>query len=66
VRLSAAAHSLLEARGSGWLHAYVTLAAHDGAALSALRSSMGDAAFEEAQAWGRTVGSRQAREYALE
>jgi len=66
VRLLAAARSILEARGSGWLHAYVPRAAHDDAALPALRSRMGDAAFEEAQAWGKSAGSRRALEYALE
>jgi len=27
---------------------------------------MGDAAFEEAQAWGRSAGSKRAVEYALQ
>jgi len=66
VRLLAAARSILEASGSGWLHAYVPRAAHDDAALPALRSRIGDAAFEEAQAWAKSTGSRQAVEYALE
>ena len=66
VRLLAAARSLLEARGSGWLHAFVPRVPHDDAVLAALRSRMGDAAFEEAQAWGGSTGSRRAREYALE
>jgi predicted ATPase len=66
VRLLAAARSILEASGSGWLHAYVPRASHDDAALPALRSRMGAAAFEEAQAWGKTAGSRRAVEYALE
>jgi tetratricopeptide (TPR) repeat protein len=66
VRLLAAARSTLEASGSGWLHAYVPRASHDTAALPALRSSLSDAAFEEAQAWGKSAGSRRAVEYALE
>jgi len=66
VRLLAAAHSILEARGSGWLHTYVPRASHDDAVLPELRSRMGDAAFEEAQAWGKSTGSRRAVEYALQ
>jgi predicted ATPase len=65
-RLLAAARSLLEAKGSGWLHAVVPRVPHDDAVLEALRSRMGEAAFEEAQAWGASTGSRRAREYALE
>jgi predicted ATPase len=66
VRLLAAARSLLEAKGSGWLHASVPGVPHDEAVLEALRSRMGETAFEEAQAWGASTGSRRAREYALE
>ena len=66
VRLLAAARSLLEAKGSGWLHASVPRVPHDDAVLQALRSRLGDAAFEEALAWGASTGSRRAREYALE
>jgi predicted ATPase len=66
VRLLAAARSLLEAKGSGWLHASVPRVPHDDAVLEALRARMGEAAFEEAQAWGASTGSRRAREYALE
>jgi tetratricopeptide (TPR) repeat protein len=66
VRLLAASRSLLEAKGSGWLHAVVPRVPHDDAVLEALRSRLGDAAFEEAQAWGASTGSRRAREYALE
>jgi predicted ATPase len=65
VRLIAAARSLLEARGSGWLHAYVPRVAPGDADLAGWRSRLGDAAFEEAQAWGRSAGSRRAVEYAL-
>jgi predicted ATPase len=66
VRLLASARSIMETRGSGWLHAYILRAAHDDAALPALRSRMGNVAFEEAQAWGKSAGSRRAVEYALE
>ena len=66
VRLLAATRSILDARGSGWLHAYVLRVPHDDAVLAALRSQMGDAAFEEAQAWGGSPGSKRAVEYALE
>jgi predicted ATPase len=66
VRLLAAARSQLEASGSGWLHAYVPRAPHDDAVLAALRARIGDAAYQEAQAWGGSIGSRHAREYALE
>jgi hypothetical protein len=66
VRLLAASRSLLEAKGSGWLHAFVPRVPHDDAVLEALRSRLGDVAFEDAQAWGASTGSRRAREYALE
>jgi predicted ATPase len=66
VRLLAVSRSLLEAKGSGWLHAVVLRVPHDDAVLEALRSRLGDAAFQEAQAWGASTGSRRAREYALE
>ena len=66
VRLLAAARSILEASGSGWLHAYVPRVPHDDAVLAALRSRLGDAAFQEAQAWGGSAGSKRAVEFALE
>jgi predicted ATPase/class 3 adenylate cyclase len=66
LRLLAVARSLLEARGSGWLHAFVPPVLHDEAVLAVLRSRMSDAAFEEAQMWGESAGSRRAMEYALE
>jgi len=65
VRLLAAARSQLEASGSGWLHAYVPRAPHGDAVLAALRARIGDAVYEEAQAWGASIGSRRARQYAL-
>ena len=66
VRLFAAARSILDARGSGWLHAFVPRVPPDDAALAALRSRIGDTAFEQAQAWGRSAGSTRAVEYALQ
>ena len=66
VRLFAAARSILEASGSGWLHAYVPRVPHDDAVLAALRSQIGDPAFQEAQAWGGSAGSKRAVEFALE
>jgi tetratricopeptide (TPR) repeat protein len=64
-RLLAAARSLLEANGSGWLHAYVPRVEHDDAVLAVLRARLGDAAFKKAQAWGQSAGSTRARQYAL-
>ena len=66
VRLLAAARSLLDTSGSGWLHAYVPRVPHDGAVLASLRSRLGVTAFEQAQAWGASAGGRRARESALE
>jgi predicted ATPase len=66
VRLLSAARSQLEASGSGWLHSYVPRAPHDDAVLAALRARIGDAAYEEARAWGGSIGSRHARQYAME
>jgi tetratricopeptide (TPR) repeat protein len=65
VRLLAAAGALLQAKGSGWLHALVPRAAHDDALLAALRSRMGDAAFEQAWTRGQSLGGSRAVEYAL-
>jgi predicted ATPase len=66
VGLFAAACSILDARGSGWLQAFVPRVPHDDAVLAALRSHMGNAAFEQARAWGASAGSKCAAEYALE
>ena len=66
VRLLAAARSILEARGSGWLHSSVPRVPPDDTVLAALRSRIGDAAFEDAHAWGGSAGTRRAMEYALE
>jgi hypothetical protein len=66
VRLFAAARSILDARGSGWLHAFVPRVPPADAVLAALRSQMADAAFEQAQAWGQSAGTKRAVEYALQ
>jgi hypothetical protein len=66
VHLLAAADALLQAKGSGWLHALVPRAAHDDHLLAALRSRMGDAAFEQAWTRGRSLGGSRAVEYALQ
>jgi tetratricopeptide (TPR) repeat protein len=65
VRLLAAAAAMQQAKGSGWLHAYVPRAAHDDGVLAVLRSGLGDTAFAEAWAWGSSVSSRNAVDYAL-
>jgi predicted ATPase len=65
VRLLSAAAAMLQARGSGWLHAYVPRATHDDGVLAGLRSRLGDAAFAEAWSWGLSVGGRDAVDYAL-
>jgi hypothetical protein len=66
VRLLAAAGALLQAKGSGWLHALVPRAAHDDDLLAALHSRMGDAAYEQAWTQGRSPGSSRAIAYALQ
>ncbi len=66
VQLLAAAGALLQARGRGWLHALVPRAAHDDGVLAALRSRMGDAAFEQAWTRGRSLEGSRAVEYALQ
>jgi hypothetical protein len=65
VHLLAAASALLQSKGSGWLHALVPRAAHDDDLLAALRSRMGDAAFEQAWTRGQSLGGSRAVEYAL-
>jgi hypothetical protein len=66
VHLLAAAGALLQAKGSGWLHALVPRAAHDDDLLAALRSRMGNAAFEQAWTRGQSLGGSRAIEYALQ
>ena len=51
--LLTAAEALLQANGSGWMHAYVPRAPHGTDVLAALRSSVGVAAFQRARARGR-------------
>jgi predicted ATPase len=64
VRLLAAARSMLAASGSGWLHAYVQRS-FDETVIRALRARMGEAAYEDARAWGGSAGSARAVAYAL-
>jgi predicted ATPase len=66
VRLLSAAAAMLQAKGSGWLHAYVPRAAHDDGVRAVLRSRLGDAAFAKAWAWGGSIGGGNAVDYALE
>ena len=66
VGLLAAAGALLEANGSGWLHAYVPRAPHDDSVLAALRARTTDAVFQQAWAHGRSLTSTSAVRYALE
>jgi tetratricopeptide (TPR) repeat protein len=53
--LLAAAEAQLQASGSGWLHAYVPRAPHDHRVEAELRSRIGDAAYEQAAAHGRSL-----------
>ena len=64
--LLGAASALLEANGSGWLHAYVPRAPHGDGARAGLRARTTDAAFDQAWAHGRTLDSSAAVRYALE
>ncbi len=66
VRLLAAARSLLEIKGSGWLHAWVPRAPHDDGVLAALRARIGDNAFDEASERGRSLLGAGTVQYALE
>jgi hypothetical protein len=63
-RLSAA-DALVQAKGSGWLHAYVPRAPHGDRVLAALRPRAGDATFEQAWARGRALDGTRAVQYAL-
>jgi tetratricopeptide (TPR) repeat protein len=60
VTLIAAAKALLEAKGSGWLHAYVPRAPHGDSTLASLRARITEAAFEQAWAYGRSRTSSAA------
>jgi predicted ATPase len=66
VRLLAAADAQLQTSGSGWLHAYVPRAPHDHTILAELRSRLGDAAYEQAAADGRSLAGTRALEYGLD
>jgi hypothetical protein len=57
--------AVTSAAGRGWLHAYVPRVPHDDAVLAALRARTGDAAYHQAQAWGESVGSSHAIQFAL-
>jgi predicted ATPase len=65
VHLLAAASALLEASGSGWLHAYLPPDTRRDDVLAALRSRLGGQAFEAAWAYGRSIKGRRAVDYAL-
>ena len=58
--LLAAADAQLQTSGSGWLHAYVPRAPHDHTILAELRSRLGDAAYEQAAADGRSLAGTRA------
>jgi predicted ATPase len=61
--LLAAAAAQLEASGSGWLHAYVPRVPHGHSVEAELRSRIGDAAYEQAAAHGRSLtGARDIRQ----
>ena len=64
--LLAAAGAQLHASGSGWLHAYVPRAPHDRSVEAELRSRMGDAAYEQAAAHGRSLTGARGIQQGLE
>jgi tetratricopeptide (TPR) repeat protein len=64
--LLAAAGAQLQASGSGWLHAYVPRAPHDHSVEAELRSRMGDAAYEQAAAHGRSLTGTRAIQHELQ
>jgi predicted ATPase len=66
VRLLASASALLEANGSGWLHAWVPRARHGDDTLAELRSRVGGAAFRDAWARGRSIAGKGAAEVVLD
>jgi hypothetical protein len=57
---------MLEANGSGWLHAWVPRAPHGDDALAELRSRVGGAAFDDAWAHGRSIAGKSAAEIPLD
>jgi predicted ATPase len=62
--LLAAASALLEAKGSGWLHAYVPRAQRAEKCVAGSRAGMRDAALDQAQAYGRSLTTADAVTYA--
>jgi predicted ATPase len=66
VRLLAAAGAQLQASGSGWLHAFVPRAPHDHRIEAELRSRMGDTAYEQAAAHGRSLTGTRAMQDELQ
>ena len=67
VGLLAAAGALLETKGSGWLHAYVTRAPHGPGALAGLRARTTEAAFRQARRYGSSLTTTaNAVRYALQ
>jgi len=64
--LLAAAGTVLEAKGSGWLHAYVPRAPHGDSAVARLRARATGAAFGQAWAYGRSLTGASAVRYALQ
>jgi tetratricopeptide (TPR) repeat protein len=66
VGLLSAAAALLQANGSGWLHAYVPRAPHRDDILAGLRRRLGDAAFEQARARGRSLDGHRTLQHVME
>ena len=66
IGLLAAAAALLEANGSGWLHAYVPRAPHGPDALAGLHDRTNSQAFQHAWTHGRSLTSTSAVRYALQ
>ena len=66
VSLLSAAGALLEAKGSGWLHAYVPRAAHGPDTLAGLHARTTDEAFRQAWVFGRSLTVPGAVRYALD
>ena len=63
--LLSSASALRQAKGSDWLHAYVRRTSPE-EVRGALRSELGDAAFDQAWASGGSFGGARAAQYALE
>jgi tetratricopeptide (TPR) repeat protein len=66
VRLLAGADALLQAKGSGWLHAYVPRAHPAAPSCWRCAPALGDSPFEEAWAEGRSLGGHRAVQDALD